>query len=88
MERGSDGSVAPMIGGPTVVRAFGAIIQLTAIGYVIDVIFGQDNLAFVFALLAAMVRFGAVAGATTLGLVLVLGVFDPEAATWCPSAGW
>ena len=84
--------------GIAVIRFF---IQLTAIGYVIDVIFEQDNLAFVFALLAAMVLFGAftarsrarkvphafwpllialaVSGATALGLVLVLGVFDPEA---------
>src|SRR5437764_13714276 len=38
------------------VRSF---IQLTAIGYVIKVIFDQNNLAFVIALLAAMVLFGA-----------------------------
>ena len=42
--------------GIAVVRSF---IQLTAIGYVIDVIFEQDNLWFVAALLAAMVLFGA-----------------------------
>jgi putative ABC transport system permease protein len=39
------------------VRSF---IQLTAIGYVIKVIFEQNNLAFVGALLAAMVLFGAI----------------------------
>ena len=93
--------------GIAVIRSF---IQLTAIGYVIDVIFEQDNLAFVFALLAAMVLFGAftarsrarrvphafwpllialaVAGATTLGLVLALGVSTLRPATWCRSAGW
>ena len=38
------------------IRSF---IQLTAIGYVIKVIFDQDNLGFVIALLAAMVLFGA-----------------------------
>ena len=92
--------------GIAVVRSF---IQLTAIGYVIDVIFEQDNLWFVAALLAAMVLFGAftarsrarkvpgafwpllialaVAGATTLGLVLALGVFDPEARYLVPVGG-
>ena len=92
--------------GIAVIRSF---MQLTAIGYVIDVIFEQDNLAFVFALLAAMVLFGAftarsrarkvphafwpllialaVTGATTLGLVLVLGVFDPEARYLVPVGG-
>ena len=39
-----------------VLRSF---IQLTAIGYVINVIFEQDSLAFVFALIAVMVVFGA-----------------------------
>jgi putative ABC transport system permease protein len=38
------------------IRSF---IQLTAIGYVIKVIFDQNNLTFVFALIAAMVLFGA-----------------------------
>jgi putative ABC transport system permease protein len=38
------------------VRSF---IQLTAIGYVIKFIFSQNNLAFVIALLAVMVLFGA-----------------------------
>lgn len=42
--------------GIAVVRSF---IQLTAIGYVITLIFEQDNLLFVFALIAVMVGFGA-----------------------------
>src|SRR5437763_323398 len=42
--------------GVATVRSF---IQLTAIGYVIKVIFEQNNLAFVIALLAAMALFGA-----------------------------
>ena len=84
-------------------------IQLTAIGYVIELIFDEDNLAFVIALLAAMVLFGAVtarsrarkvprafwpllialalAGGTTLGLVLALGVFEPEARYLVPVGG-
>jgi putative ABC transport system permease protein len=40
-----------------VVRSF---IQLTAIGYVIKVIFEQDELVFVFALIIVMVVFGAI----------------------------
>jgi putative ABC transport system permease protein len=36
-----------------------SFVQLTAIGYVIKAIFDSDNLAFVVALLAAMVTFGA-----------------------------
>jgi putative ABC transport system permease protein len=39
-----------------VVRSF---VQLTAIGYVIKLIFEEDNLLFVFALLVVMVVFGA-----------------------------
>jgi putative ABC transport system permease protein len=92
--------------GIAVVRSF---IQLTAIGYVIELIFDQDNLWFVAALLAAMVLFGAftarsrarkvpgafrpllvalaLAGATTLGLVLALGVFEPEARYLVPVGG-
>jgi putative ABC transport system permease protein len=42
--------------GISVVRSF---IQLTAIGYVINAIFDQDSLLFVFALIAVMVVFGA-----------------------------
>jgi putative ABC transport system permease protein len=40
-----------------VVRSF---VQLTAIGYVIKLIFDADNLVFVFALLTVMVVFGAI----------------------------
>ena len=29
-----------------------------------------------------------VAGASTLGLVVALGVFEPSRATWSRSAGW
>jgi putative ABC transport system permease protein len=89
-----------------VVRSF---IQLTAIGYVIELIFDQDNLGFVIALLATMALFGAftarsrarkvphafwpllvalaLAGATTLGLVLALGVFEPQARYLVPVGG-
>jgi putative ABC transport system permease protein len=42
--------------GIAIVRAF---VQLTAIGYVIKLIFDQDNLLFVIALIAVMVVFGA-----------------------------
>jgi putative ABC transport system permease protein len=92
--------------GIAVVRSF---IQLTAIGYVIDVIFEQDNLWFVTALLATMVLFGAftarsrarkvpgafwpllialsLAGASTLGLIVALGVFEPEPRFLVPVGG-
>ncbi|MEA2451026.1 MAG: UDP-glucose/iron transport system permease protein [Thermoleophilaceae bacterium] len=89
-----------------VVRSF---VQLTAMGYVIKLIFEQDNLLFVAALLTLMVVFGAftarsrarkvpnafwplliglaVAAATTLGLVLALGIFDPTARYLVPVGG-
>jgi putative ABC transport system permease protein len=89
-----------------VARSF---VQLTAIGYVIKLVFDQDNLLFVGALLSVMVLFGALtarsrakrvpnafwpllialalAGATTLGLVLALGVFDPTARYLVPVGG-
>ena len=92
--------------GVAVVRS---VIQLTAIGYVIKLIFDQDNLGFVFLLLAVMVGFGAftansrakrvphaigpilialsVAAATTLGLVVALGIFKPEARYLVPVGG-
>ncbi len=92
--------------GVAVIRAF---IQLTAIGYVITLIFDENNLAFVVALLAVMVLFGALtarsrarkvphafwpllialalAGATTLGLVLALGVFKAQARYLVPVGG-
>ena len=92
--------------GIAVARSF---VQLTAIGYVIKVIFEQDRLLFVIALLAAMVLFGALtarrrarhvphafvpllvalslAGATTLVLVVALGVFEAEARFLVPVGG-
>jgi len=92
--------------GVAVARSF---VQLTAIGYVIKLVFDQDNLLFVVALLSVMVLFGALtarsrakrvpnafrpllialalAGATTLGLVLALGVFDPTARYLVPVGG-
>ena len=42
--------------GVAVVRSF---VQLTAVGYVIKLVFDQDNLLFVIALLSVMVLFGA-----------------------------
>jgi UDP-glucose/iron transport system permease protein len=92
--------------GIAVVRSF---IQLTAIGYVIKLIFDQDQFVFVFVLLVVMVVFGAltarsrakrvpgalvpllialaVAGGTTLGLVVALGIFKPEARYLVPVGG-
>lgn len=88
------------------VRSF---IQLTAIGYVIKFIFDHNQLTFVFALIAAMVVFGAftarqrarrvphafwpllialaLAGTTTLALVVALGVFKPQARYLVPVGG-
>jgi putative ABC transport system permease protein len=92
--------------GVAAVRAF---VQLTAIGYVIKLIFDSQRLAFVFVLIAVMVVFGAftarararrvpgafwpllvalaVAGASTLGLVVGLGVFPPDARYLVPVGG-
>jgi putative ABC transport system permease protein len=92
--------------GIAVVRSF---IQLTAIGFVIQVIFDEDNLLLVVALIAVMVVFGALtarhrarkvpgalvpllialglAGAATLGLVVGLGVFEPEPRFLVPVGG-
>ena len=86
-----------------------SFVQLTAIGYVIKLIFEADTLLLVFALLAAMVFFGAitargrakkvpgafwpllialaVAGASTLGLVVALGVFEATARYLVPVGG-
>jgi putative ABC transport system permease protein len=88
------------------IRSF---IQLTAIGYVIKLIFEADTIWLVFALLAVMVFFGALtargrakkvpgafrpllialaaAGASTLGLVVALGVFEPTARYLVPVGG-
>lgn len=92
--------------GIAVVRSF---VQLTAIGYVIQLIFDEDNLLFVFVLIAVMVGFGAftarararsvpgalpalvvalsLAGVVTLGLVVALGIFEPEARFLVPVGG-
>jgi putative ABC transport system permease protein len=92
--------------GIAVIRSF---IQLTAIGYVINVIFDQDQIVFVLALLLVMVTFGAltarsrakrvpgalgpllialaVAGASTLGLVVALGIFKAEPRYMVPVGG-
>ncbi len=92
--------------GIAVIRSF---VQLVAIGYVITLIFDQDNLLFVFALIAVMVAFGAftarsrarrvpgamlplliglsLAAAATLGLVVGLGIFEPEARYLVPVGG-
>jgi putative ABC transport system permease protein len=92
--------------GISIVRAF---LQLTAIGYVIKLIFEQDRLLFVIALIAVMVLFGALtarqrarhvpgafwpllialalAGTTTLVLVVALGVFRAEPRYLVPVGG-
>jgi putative ABC transport system permease protein len=89
-----------------VARSF---VQLTAIGYVIKLIFDQDTIWLVLALLSVMVLFGAftarararrvpdafwpllialaLAGVTTLGLVVALGVFDPKPRYLVPVGG-
>ena len=88
------------------IRSF---VQLTAIGFAIELIFDADTIWLVLALLAAMVLFGAltargrarkvpgafwpllialtVAGASTLGLVVALGVFDPTPRYLVPVGG-
>ncbi|MFL5896545.1 MAG: ABC transporter permease [Thermoleophilaceae bacterium] len=92
--------------GLAVVRSF---VQLTAVGYVIKLIFDSDSLWLVVALLAFMVVFGAwtararakavprvfvpllialgTAAAVTLGLVLLLNVFDPKPRFMVPVGG-
>lgn len=89
-----------------VIRSF---IQLTAIGYVIQLIFDDGSLVWVFLLLAVSVGFGTltgraraksvpgatmpllialtVAGGSTLGLVVALGIFDPTARYLVPVGG-
>jgi UDP-glucose/iron transport system permease protein len=89
-----------------VVRSF---IQLTAIGFVIQIIFDEDTLALVILLIAVMVVFGAftarhrarhvpnafwplvialgTAATGTLGLVVALGVFEPEPRFLVPVGG-
>lgn len=92
--------------GIATVRSF---VQLTAIGYAIELIFEADTIWLVFVLLSVMVVFGALtargrakkvpgafwpllialatAGATTLGLVVALGVFEPTARYLVPVGG-
>lgn len=92
--------------GVATIRSF---VQLTAIGYAIELIFEADTIWLVLALLSAMVLFGALtarsrakrvpnafwpllvalatAGATTLGLVVALGIFDPTARYLVPVGG-
>ena len=92
--------------GIATVRSF---VQLTAIGYAIELIFDADTIWLVFALLTVMIIFGAItararatkvpgafwpllialatAGVTTLGLVVVLGVFEPTARYLVPVGG-
>jgi len=86
-----------------------SFVQLTAIGYAIELIFEADTIWLVLALLAVMVVFGAftargraravpgafwpllialtTAAATTLGLVVALGIFDPTARYLVPVGG-
>jgi UDP-glucose/iron transport system permease protein len=88
------------------IRSF---VQLTAIGYAIELIFEADTIWLVFALLSVMVVFGAItararakkvpdafwpllialaiAGASTLGLVVALGVFEATARYLVPVGG-
>ena len=95
--------------GDIAIAAFRAFVQLTAIGYVIKLIFDSRQLSFVFLLIAVMVVFGAftarararrvpgafwpllialaVAGVSTLGLVVGLGVFPPHARYLVPVGG-
>ncbi len=95
--------------GDIAIAAARSFVQLTAIGYVIKLIFEADTIWLVLALLAVMVLFGAltarsrakkvpgafwpllialaVAGASTLGLVVALGVFSPTARYLVPVGG-
>jgi UDP-glucose/iron transport system permease protein len=92
-----------------VVATVRSFVQLTAIGYAIELIFDADTIWLVVALLAVMVIFGAftarsrarqvpgalwpllialtAAGATTLGLVLALGIFEPTPRNLVPVGG-
>jgi putative ABC transport system permease protein len=95
--------------GDVAVAAVRAFIQLSAIGYVITLIFDEDRLALAFALIAVMVVFGAftararapkvpgalvpllialaAAGASTLGLLLALDIFEPTPRYLVPVGG-
>jgi putative ABC transport system permease protein len=91
------------------VAAIRSFLQLTAIGYAIELIFDADTIWLVLGLLAVMVLFGAftarsrarrvphaflplllaltAAGATTLGLVIALGIFEPTPRNLVPVGG-
>jgi putative ABC transport system permease protein len=95
--------------GDIAIAAVRAMVQLIAIGYVIQAIFDEDSLLLVGALLAVMVTFGSftarsrarrvpgalgpiaialtLAAVATLGLVLALGVFEPEPRYLVPVGG-
>lgn len=92
--------------GVAVLRSF---VQLTAIGYVIQLIFDDGSLLLVLALLTVMIGFGTltargraklvpdatgpllialtIAGGSTIGLVVALGIFEPEARYLVPVGG-
>jgi UDP-glucose/iron transport system permease protein len=91
------------------VAAVRSLIQLTAIGYAIKLIFEADTIWLVLVLLAVMVFFGAItarhradkvphsfgpllialalAGASTLGLVVALGIFEATPRYLVPVGG-
>ena len=91
------------------IAAIRSLVQLTAIGYAIELIFEADTIWLVLTLLAVMVLFGALtargrakqvpepfapllialalAGASTLGLVIALGIFDPTPRYLVPVGG-
>jgi putative ABC transport system permease protein len=95
--------------GDIAIAVIRSMVQLIAIGYVIQAIFDEDSLALVAALIAVMVLFGAytarhraqrvpnafvpllvaltVAAVGTLGLVVALGVFEPEPRYLVPVGG-
>lgn len=95
--------------GDIVVATVRSFVQLTAIGYTIQLIFDADTIWLVLALLATMVFFGAftarhrakkvpgafwplliglaIAGASTLGLVVALGVFEATPRYLVPVGG-
>jgi putative ABC transport system permease protein len=86
-----------------------SMVQLIAIGYVIQAIFEEDSTVLALALISVMVVFGAftarkraemvpnafvpllialaAAGALTLGLVVALGIFEPEPRYLVPVGG-
>ena len=86
-----------------------SMVQLFAIGYVIQAIFDSDSTLLAVALISVMVVFGAftarrraakvpgalvpllialaLAGALTLGLVIALGIFEPEPRYLVPVGG-